>query len=356
MKSPLSFSNVEPSSEGSLGTAEGLPAAGPLVASPRTVIRGESFEADGDRYLREFEEWQALRSRPNPDAAITDYLNFSFPFSEGSDGIPEFLGKLAKYVGVPFGGLSDRRRGLHGYHESFTFANGRALFAFGGQANSAYVSMPGEGCGLIDNWDGVVAFLCALDARITRWDGAVDDYLGAHSVDEAVAWYRAGEFNKGGNRPSCGQAGNWIDPDGKGRTFYIGSRKSGKVMRIYEKGKQLGSAESAWVRWELELHNKDREIPYDVLLEPGRYVAGAYRCMGWVKEDASRIRTVRKTGRISYEHLCHYARIAYGPLLNVVVEVEGSPAAAIKRLQRGGIPSRLRLPGIDTGDLRSAEE
>ncbi len=47
-------------------------------------------------------------------------------------------------------------------------------------------------------------------------------------------------------------------------------------MRIYEKGKQLGDPESPWVRWELELHNTDREIPFDVLLQPGRYVAGAY--------------------------------------------------------------------------------
>ena len=31
-----------------------------------------------------------------------------------------------------------------------------------------------------------------------------------------------------------------------------------------------------WVRWELSLGNKGRVIPWDVLLEPGRYVVGAY--------------------------------------------------------------------------------
>jgi DNA relaxase NicK len=48
----------------------------------------------------------------------------------------------------------------------------------------------------------------------------------------------------------------------------VGKRKNGKLLRVYEKGKQLGDESSPWVRWELELHNRDRVIPWEVLLEP----------------------------------------------------------------------------------------
>ena len=171
-----------------------------------------------------------MRSVQGANAAIIDYLNFSFPFSAKAGAVLEFRGRLAKYIGHGLGGPTDRRRGLHGYRQSFAFDQGKALFAFGGQSGTAYVSLPGEACHLIPDWDGMIALLCDLCGRITRWDGAVDEYFGAHSVDDAVAWYLAGEFNAGGNKPACSQAGNWIDPDGKGRTFYVGSRKNGKLM------------------------------------------------------------------------------------------------------------------------------
>ena len=60
-------------------------------------------------------------------------------------------------------------------------------------------------------------------------------------------------------------------------------------MRVYEKGKQLGDTSSPWVRWELELHNRDRIIPWDVLLEPGKYLAAAYPCMDWVSAGMMKI-------------------------------------------------------------------
>ncbi len=117
-------------------------------------------------------------------------------------------------------------------------------------------------------------------------------------------------------------------------------------MRIYEKGKQLGDPESPWVRWELELHNTDREIPFDVLLQPGRYVAGAYPATAWVQEEASRIRTIQKTAEIGYAHLKHYASVAYGKLVNVMLEKEGSAERVVELLWRAGVPTRLSLPLI----------
>ena len=126
-----------------------------------------------------------------------------------------------------------------------------------------------------------------------------------------------------------------------GRTFEVGNRKNGKLIRIYEKGKQLGDPSSPWVRWEVEFHAKDRVIPYDVLLHPGEYVAGAYPCMSWVSGRALRIHTVKEQDRITYERSVQVASTAYGALFNVMLQREGSAERVVERLKRQAIPKRL---------------
>jgi phage replication initiation protein len=122
-------------------------------------------------------------------------------------------------------------------------------------------------------------------------------------------------------------------------------------MRIYEKGKHLGDPEDPWVRWELELHRKDRIIPWDVLLEPGKYVAGSYPCMGWVQKDMCRIKTIKKSNKIGYEHLTRCAKNSYGKQINVMMEANGNDAEkVIAKLRRPGIPSRLDPSQIPEDD------
>ena len=58
--------------------------------------------------------------------------------------------------------------------------------------------------------------------------------------------------------------------------MYVGSRKNGKIMRCYEKGKQLGDKKSKWFRSELEIHGKKRVIPFDILTKPTSYFIAAY--------------------------------------------------------------------------------
>jgi phage replication initiation protein len=117
------------------------------------------------------------------------------------------------------------------------------------------------------------------------------------------------------------------------------------MMRIYEKGMQLGAKWHPWVRWELELHSVDRVIPWDVILEPGKYVAGAYpKATGWIQEEMSRIVTLQNNTRISYEYLTECASIGYGKHLNVMLEIEGSAEKVLEKLIRVGIPKRLDMP------------
>jgi hypothetical protein len=130
--------------------------------------------------------------------------------------------------------------------------------------------------------------------------------------------------------------------------FNVGKRKNGKMLRVYEKGMQLGGQWHPWVRWEVELHNKDRIIPWDVLLEPRRFFVGFYpNTLGWAQVEMSKIRTLQKQSKISYEHLTAYAAVAYGPLPNVMLEVEGSADAVLKKLHRLGSTRRLIHPFID---------
>lgn len=361
---PNSLSVDNSASDGAAGASVGAASApaddGASGATPRLVIRGESLgrvvegiEVEGEGLVLTTGRGGSPRlmtvplpkADGNPFAAITDYLNVSFPFTGPDRTVGHFLTLLRSRIGDTLGGLADRGRGLHGYSRSFAFDHGKAMFAFGGQAGTAFFSLPGEACALIPDWEAVVVLVRdELKGRITRWDGAVDDYEGHHTVDHAVAWYKSGGFNAGGNKPSCSQAGNWIEEDGKGRTFYVGRRENGKYMRIYEKGKQLGRASSPWVRWELELHNTDRIIPFDVLLEPGKYVAGAYPCVAWVQAVASRIKTTQKTAEISYQHL------AYGRMVNTMLEVEGSAEKVVEMIRRPGLPKRLDMPVIPEGE------
>lgn len=286
----------------------------------------------------------------HPYAAITDYLNCTFAFDSSVDALSNFVRRLVAVLGEKFAPVVERDKGHIGYQKSFVLGCTSALFAYGGQRGTALVSLPGEACSVIQDWASVLALLSSLPAsRITRWDGAVDDFSGFHSVDYAVACYWRGDFNAGGKSPSCNQNGNWIQPDGSGRTFYVGKRKNGKMLRVYEKGMQLGQRWHPWVRWEVELHNVDRVIPWEVLLEPARYVVGSYpKALYWVQEEMSRIRTVQRQTQISYEHLVEYASRAYGPLLNVMLEVEGTSDAVLDRLYRIGTPRRLQHPLVDS--------
>ncbi len=328
---PGSQSNVEAGAAAARSFSEDGPAPAP---SPRLVIRGETSPSGKS----------SPRIDGNPRAAFTDWVNVTYPVSATAEPAGQFFEAFSKVTRAAFGGMKERPRGLHGYTRSFEFQHGKTLFAFGAQRGTGFVSISGDGCALVPDWPAFVElFRDRLQGRLTRWDGAADDYEGTHSVDDAVALYQAGAFNSSGRKPSHSVDGDWIDPKGSGRTFYVGKRKNGKLLRVYEKGKQLGDVDSPWVRWEVELHNIDRVIPWEVLLEPGRYLAGSYPALAWVQADACRIETLRRTDGITYDRLIHHGRQTYGPLINTMLEREGGAEQVVARLRRPGVPKRLAL-------------
>lgn len=322
------------------------------AVSPRLVIRGESQDEGGERYeLR----WAGKQLRPlalpqpnpaaPPQAAITDWLNITFWFDPTPDNLATLLSQLAA-LHRDFAWFERRRGGLHGYEKSFDVGTTSAKLAYGGNADTALLSFDGEACAYIADWEALTAcFREGYGARITRWDGAIDVHEGSPSVDDALAWHLQGAFNVGGRPPHCEKRGDWVNPNGQGRTLYIGQRENGKCLRVYEKGKQLGNPDSPWVRWEVEMHNKDREIPWDVLRVPGQYVAGAYpKAMGWVRHDMARIKTIRKANETSVGALVHHARHAYGKVINLLQHQGHSAEAIVEMLARSGIPARIPYP------------
>ena len=320
---------VEPAADGRTHAAQPqarTDGAGPSD-SPRTVIRGES---------------QAERAAPVAHAALTDWLNVTLPLRV-EDANPEpFFQRFSEVTRGVFGGMTDRERGLHGWKRSFVFDRGGVVLAFGGQRDTVFLSFPGEGCAFVSDWKPLTALLRGeFHGKITRWDGAVDDYTGRHSVDYAVELYKLGGFKGGGREPLPRQFGNWLTPDSLGRTFQVGQRANGKLLRVYEKGKQLGDPSSPWVRWEVEHHAIERAIPWNVLDRAGDYVAGAYPCLSWVSERASRIRTIKAHDAISYARLKRVGSLAYGALINVMLLREGSAERVVELLRREGVPKRL---------------
>lgn len=331
---------------------------------PGVVIPGErisdsrlSDTAESHEFVIKGKRLQVL-SHPIPSpsspgyAAITDFLNCTFPFKTDAESLANFFKALSVAAGEQFLNVKNRGRGLNGYERSYELGEDGAMFCCVGQRNTALLMLPGKVCHTIPDWEKLIVLLRdQYGARITRWDGAVDDFEGSHSVDWATEQYQAGKFTNGGNKPSCRQNGNWIEPDGLGRTLYLGKRENGKMLRVYEKGMQCGFKYHPWVRWELELHNVDRVVPWEVLLNPGQYVAGAYpKALSWIQDEMLRIRTVQKETKLSYDHLVACASMAYGRLFNVMLEVEDSPECVIEKLRKEGIPKRLRMPKVASED------
>jgi len=142
-----------------------------------------------------------------------------------------------------------------------------------------------------------------------------------------------------------------------GCSFYVGSRANGKCARIYEKGKQMESADYPnWVRAEGELHSKDRIIPLDVLINPDPYFAGMYpQFSKWLVEvskdeiEPVRITTFKNKFKTCRDNaVTNMSRMA-GRLVNYLKNVEGLTGDSIVRqltahLSPDDIPARLLMP------------
>jgi phage replication initiation protein len=286
--------------------------------------------------------------------AVVDWLSFTFTEWDSKGLVPMVRNWLASWSGgEPI--VGEGGNGLHGYSHSvmlYSVVNHQpvviGVVAWGGNNGTAYLSLNGTYCGMVCYWDLVANTLEAIKAKLTRVDVAVDAMDGEFSVEDACEWYRENGFTGNGRRPSHSTEGDWLDGDApRGRTLYVGKREHGKYARIYEKGKQLGNPDSDWTRFEVEVKNRDRVIPYDILRRPAEYFAGTYPCAApLVDVGAERIRTTRAEGEISLSRMRAYCKSAYGRLVHVLRLVTPDHVELLESLAIVGVPRRLEKSAL----------
>jgi phage replication initiation protein len=283
-------------------------------------------------------------------SGFIDWVNFTFCHGQEDQQLAILLlsGLLENMLGYSI--TAKRSKGLNLYEESYILGDNWGFVCIGGQNNTVMVTINGEGCvAARKGWEkrlyDVAEMLSSYQFRLTRVDVAHDLFKGEYTVDNAVKDYDDGLFGTGGRIPKIQQYGNWRIPDDtSGRTVYLGSRKSGKYCRVYEKGKQLGQDNSPWVRIECEWRSKNRDIPYDILIKPGCYLAGAYPAFLWINKVQSRIKTKVKKEKITYDKYVKTLKHQYGDLILCMTKVEGSYENVIKKIIGHKIPKRLLSP------------
>lgn len=286
-------------------------------------------------------------------AALVDWLAFTLvpPLQTGllsridgmeGAGFKWICGELVRYFNIEAKSIEPQKTGGSGYTHRATFPGGHILWGGVHQKGTINVSITGEGCARIANWPEVAAWLEQHQATLKRVDLAYDDFNGEIvNIERFLAWYKAGEFGAGGRQPE----GRLIDDlgSGKGSTFNVGNRGNGKYFRGYEKGKQLGEAESPWVRAECEWRDTSRHLPYDMLTRPGQYLAGAYPCLRFLNVEQRKVRTIFRGAKIAFDRAMHHARQQVGKLVNLALDVfGGSHAEVVENLiRREGYPKRI---------------
>lgn len=343
------------SGAGMLGLARGAdaPAASrrPLgraaQPAPRAVTRGESPPTQIEA----------------PKAKV-DWLNATFDEPRMS------VEGLVAFLGCCFGNRPTTAKldgGLFGFSERWKvscYLGGVMVevgaIAKGGEAQRGrwMLQLTGKGCGLVEDWDSIRELLEGFAAKITRVDLAVDFLDGAHTVDEAVDMVDQGQFTSNGRRPSTSVAGDWLDQV-HGRTLYVGKAANGKMLRVYEKGKQLGDLSSDWVRFEVQLGNRDRVIPFDTLTDCDKYFAGAYPALAALIEAAAEsIPTTQTETLTNLGHLLYHLKRCYGKALHQAAEISAATDTnLVDEMRVIGIPRRLKPAGVVAGiewtDLQS---
>lgn len=241
------------------------------------------------------------------------------PEAEKIELIKEFVFEittvLSDIFGSDFSEATYNGKGINFYKYGFTIGSHDAklaTLALGGQANTVLIMVTGTGCQYADNyWEHNLYNFLKYDAvkpKLTRIDLAHDDFEGSYSSPEiADTADSQGMFALTNKLPTVQHLGDWKRPTGAGRTLQIGKRENGKLYRGYEKGKKFGDADSPWFRSEVEFGTAGRHLPFEMLISPTEYFAGAYpyclelveHAKGEIFDTVSRIPCTQKEAEIS---------------------------------------------------------
>lgn len=288
--------------------------------------------------------------------AFVDFLGITF---KAASEEPATIRQWVEHVARLFFGddvqISESGRGWSGYAVRLDL-EGIGLAAYCGNSNTVHFEVTGTGCAQVKDWEQVAEVIEEQGAKITRCDVAADDFDGKRW---GIAWARA-QYESGGFKPSRGTHPNaqlWSDEgSGKGSTYYVGSRESGKLFRCYEKGKQLGQPASPWVRCEVEYRAVHRTLPVQMLLDPGAYLAGSYPCLSDLSDDQRRPLTVAYESAAKIEKAVKHARQQAGRVIHMLMSLNGGDiGAALARIHVPELPRRLAGVARTLLTVRDAE-
>jgi DNA relaxase NicK len=219
---------------------------------------------------------------------------------------------------------------------------------YGGESQRGWVrvNLSGAGCEWVQNWPAVVNLQNVLtQATIKRLDIALTTHNGEVTDQRICDAHQSGQFTCGGRPPVMTHIGS-TDPRA-GRTRYIGSRKSHKFLRCYEKGFELlkdmprsqrdsvteigGHLVENIYRVELELKDVDKLIPWEAINGRDSIFASSYP---FCAELLPNLPTWRMSNlpdfkaRASIETAADNCRISYGRTLRALLMVNGGDKAA----------------------------
>ena len=274
------------------------------VGTEQVIIDAVNFVTSVDTF-GEFDE--VLKDAEMPEAERLELVK-EFVF--------EITTVLSDIFGSDFSDATYNGKGIHFYKYGFSIGSADAklgTIAIGGQNNTVLVMITGTGCQYADNyWEhNLYNFLKdknTVNPKLTRIDLAHDDFEGIYSspeiADEADS---QGMFALTNRMPTVQHLGDWKRPTGAGRTLQVGKRENGKLYRGYEKGKKFGDVDSLWFRSEVEFGTAGRHLPFEMLISPTQYFAGAYpfclelveHAKGEILDTVSRVPCTKKEAEIS---------------------------------------------------------
>jgi len=225
-----------------------------------------------------------------------------------------------------------RDKGLHGYTNSYRLLDitGRSelgFVGFGGNNNTIYVQISGEGCKHV--FDKIRPFVLHFwlskvltVEQLSRIDLAYDDFDGNYCTEYALKSYADDAFNNpnGGKKPILDPKRPQQGAKLVGDTIYVGSRKSTIFWRIYNKALEQGTEGVTWYRSEVEL----KKVSVDVLQNPAKAFAGINRFSASINlEHGNPLVAAKKRTVLDFNSRIKWAKRQCGRTLSDVLEAFG---------------------------------
>lgn len=231
------------------------------------------------------------------------------------------------------------------------------------QRHTVHVNLFGSACLHLApvHLERIAQWIDQLGGWITRTDLALDVWHGLDVTEVRQAWID-GEFDVRGKRPGQKEHGSWTS--GHSRTFEVGNRGTGKLMRAYEKGDELlgDEANDPWVRLEVELRNSHRIVETDVIRRPADYFAGAYPyCAAFLarldlgvspQSIPTHAEVKDKTAEAAVTRVVRWITNTAAPALAAVWNLGGDMVAEV--IEKNQHRQARRLAGFSPADIQAA--